>query len=194
MLRDVPLFPLKTVLFPEGILPLRVFEQRYLAMSKVCLRDGLPFGVCAITEGEEVGDPAQCATIGTLARVLSWDMPELGILHLRTEGGSRFRVERSAIQGDGLQRADVALLEDRAGEAVCVEHAPLVNLLAHLIERVGAERFGSERRFEDAAWVSWRLAEILPLPLSVRQALLEVSEPRARLEALHRFVRRQGLE
>src|SRR6266480_2485946 len=89
----LPLFPLKTVLFPGGLLPLKVFEQRYIDMTKACLKDNEPFGVCLLTRGAEVarrdhaggGEPVDCAAIGTQARIVSWDMPQLGILHLKTE-------------------------------------------------------------------------------------------------------------
>src|SRR2546430_17363112 len=90
----LPLFPLKTVLFPGGVLPLKIFEQRYITMTKACLKDNKPFGVCLLKQGEEVAGTAtaglEFAPIGTLARITSWDMPQLGILHLRTEGATRF--------------------------------------------------------------------------------------------------------
>src|ERR1700687_3637053 len=92
----LPLFPLKTVLFPGGLLPLKVFEQRYITMTKACLKDDKPFGVCLLTRGDEVapgpGPATEFAPIGTLARIVDWDMPQLGILRLRTEGATRFQV------------------------------------------------------------------------------------------------------
>src|SRR5271169_4912272 len=104
----LPLFPLKTVLFPGGVLPLKVFEQRYITMIKACLKDDKPFGVCLLTLGEEVPNPERAAAelefapIGTLARITSWDMPQLGIMHLRTEGETRFHVQAHRIADDGL--------------------------------------------------------------------------------------------
>ena len=71
-LTDTPLFPLGTVLFPGGLLPLRIFEQRYLEMAKVCLREGTPFGVCLIREGSEVGAPATHEELGCLAQGHRW--------------------------------------------------------------------------------------------------------------------------
>src|SRR6185503_19497144 len=79
LVNDIPLFPLNTVLFPGGRLPLRIFEQRYMDMAKACLRERTPFGVCLIREGREVGTPAIPADIGTLARIAAWDMPQLGL-------------------------------------------------------------------------------------------------------------------
>src|SRR6266487_4277523 len=104
----LPLFPLKTVLFPGGVLPLKVFEQRYVTMTKACLKDDRSFGVCLLTQGDEVAGPAAAsstvafAPIGTRARIASWDMPQLGILHLRTEGLGRFQVQSHALARDGL--------------------------------------------------------------------------------------------
>ena len=91
-MRDIHIFPLNTVLFPEGVLPLKIFEQRYLEMTKLCLRDNVPFGVCLIREGTEVGRPAVPQSVGCLASITQWDMPQLGLFHLVTRGGERFRV------------------------------------------------------------------------------------------------------
>jgi Lon protease-like protein len=107
----LPLFPLRTVLFPGGVLPLKVFEPRYVEMTKQCLKDEQPFGVVLITEGDEVAHkdalPPTFATIGTLARITDFDMPQLGILHLSTVGLSRFRVERHAVDPSGLITAQI---------------------------------------------------------------------------------------
>src|SRR5438876_12064230 len=107
MTSRLPLFPLKTVLFPGGRLPLRIFEQRYIAMAKACLSSDEPFGVCCITRGSEVVDAAtaslpEFAAIGTLATLRDWDMPQLGILHVTAVGGSRFQVRSHGAQSDGL--------------------------------------------------------------------------------------------
>src|SRR3982751_1299682 len=115
-LSRLPLFPLHTVLYPGGRLPLRIFEQRYIEMTKACLRDGSPFGVCRIVRGDEVlptggtaGDAApQFAPMGTLARIETWDMPEPGILHVGATGGSRFEVRSHTGQRGGLLVGEVA--------------------------------------------------------------------------------------
>src|SRR5256885_9181343 len=105
----LPLFPLKTVLFPGGVLPLKVFEQRYITMTKACLKDDSPFGVCLLTQGDEVVVNAAAAKtglafapIGTLGRITAWDMPQLGILHLRTEGAPRFQVQMHTMPQDSM--------------------------------------------------------------------------------------------
>jgi len=189
----IPIFPLKTVLFPGGRLPLRVFEARYMDMVKRCLKDDSPFGICSITEGDEVGRPAAYADVGTLARIASWDMAELGILDIVTEGGARFVVGARETNPDGLALAEVTLLaEEKAADADAPPEA-LVALLTRIIDKVGAERFLPERRFGDANWVSYRLAEVLPLRLDIKQKILEVNDSRVRLSAIAEFMKHQGL-
>src|SRR5215510_2335901 len=95
--REIFLFPLGTVLYPEGMLPLKVFEQRYIEMTKTCLRDESPFGVCLIREGAEVGTAALPETVGSLATIVQWDMPQLGLFHLLARGGRRFRARRTRV-------------------------------------------------------------------------------------------------
>jgi len=189
----IPIFALKTVLFPGARLPIRVFEPRYMEMVKVCLRDEQPFGICSITAGEEAGKPAAYAPVGTIARIDSWDMPQLGILNLVTVGGSRYNVLEREVSPTGLGLAEVTLLlEEDAGSAA--EPPPvLVELLERLIERVGAEHFSPERHFDDPNWVSYRLAEILPIKLSVKQKLLEVNDSEVRLRVIMEYLKLQGI-
>ena len=96
------IFPLGTVLFPGGTLPLKIFEQRYIEMTKACLRDNRPFGVCLIREGQEVGAPAVPETIGCLATIERWDMPQLGLFQLVARGGERFRLLETRVASNGL--------------------------------------------------------------------------------------------
>jgi Lon protease-like protein len=194
----LPLFPLKTVLFPGGVLPLKVFEQRYIAMTKACLKDDAPFGVCLLTQGEEVPGPdrmagVEFAPIGTLARITSWDMPQLGILHLRTDGGSRFRVQAHTVADDGLVVGQVIALAPEPTVALPDTFKRLADLLELLITRVGKENFPSELVLDDASWVGYRLAEILPLPLPIKQSMLEINDSEVRLKVLAQFLKQQGL-
>lgn len=193
----IPLFPLHTVLFPGGRLPLRVFEQRYVDMAKACLRDDAPFGVCLIREGSEVaqdGEPGPSfAQLGTLARIASWDMPQLGILHIATRGGERFRVRSFAREASGLFVADVALLPAEPKVALGAAHAPLARLLELAAARVGRGNFPEERDFGDATFVGYRLAELLPLPLPIKQSMLEINDAGVRLSVLQKFLLEQGV-
>lgn len=195
----LPLFPLKTVLFPGGVLPLKVFEQRYVTMTKTCLKDDAPFGVCLLTRGDEVSrSPPSAgaigfAAVGTRARITSWDMPQLGILHLRTRGLDRFQVRSHAAGGDGLVVGQVTAIAPEPALALPASFQPLAKLLEALIERVGKESFPDDAAFADASWVGYRLAEILPLPLSIKQSMLEINDAEVRLTTLAQFLKKQGL-
>lgn len=196
-LASLPLFPLRTVLFPGGLLPLKVFENRYVEMTKACLRDGRPFGVCLITRGDEVargdGGIPEFAKIGTFARIADFDMPQLGILHIRTEGLARFEVRQHAVDATGLVIGQVTPLADEPRQPLPAHHARLASVLEQIAARVPAEFFPAPAHYDDASWVGYRLAEVLPLPLSIRQRMLEVSDASVRLAALRQFMERQGL-
>jgi Lon protease-like protein len=185
---EVPLFPLHTVLFPGGRLPLRIFEQRYMEMAKTCLKNNSPFGVCLIHQGKEVGEPAVPVGVGCLARIAEWDMPQLGVLQVTARGESRFRILDQRVQADGLVRASIELLPEGEDVPLPEAAARYAKLLERVIEQHPAllER---PHRLDSSAWVSARLAELLPLPLEAKQALLETENGRARLEKLDAFVR-----
>jgi len=185
---ELPIFPLGTVLYPEGLLPLRIFEQRYLDMTKVCIRDDAPFGVCLIREGIEVGTAAVPHSIGCTARIAEWDMPHLGLFHLVTHGESVFRILEQWTSKSGLVQAQVELEDQRPSLPFPPEHEILAELLAKIMAKVGAERFPSPARMDEAAWVSYRLAEVLPLETDARQRLLEARDPLATLGELKVFL------
>ena len=187
-MNDIPLFPLNTVLFPGGRLPLRIFEQRYMNMAKGCLRDSSLFGVCLIREGREVGTPAVPAEIGTLARIGAWDMPQLGMLHVTAHGERRFRIVERRVESDGLALASIQMLEDEVDSPVPEACSGCVRLLERVIEQQSG-LFDQPHRLDSASWVSSRLAEILPLPLPAKQELLELSDARARIERLNALLR-----
>jgi Lon protease-like protein len=185
---EVALFPLNTVLFPGGRLPLRIFEQRYMDMAKACLRDGARFGVCLIREGNEVGAPAVPAGTGTLARISAWDMPQLGVLHVIAVGEQRFRILERRVQGDGLTRASIQMIEEDAESTIPETCAGCVQLLERVIEQQ-AGLFEPPHRLDSASWVSARLTEILPLPLPAKQELLELTDARERIDRLNGLLR-----
>ncbi|HVB48420.1 MAG TPA: LON peptidase substrate-binding domain-containing protein [Burkholderiales bacterium] len=190
---DIALFPLHAVLFPGGVLPLRVFEPRYMEMAKACLRDDTAFGVCLIHEGAEVGAPALPAQVGCLARITQWDMPQLGVLQLTTRGERRFRIRERRVQGDGLARALVELLPEDGDAEPPQRFARCTRLLKRVIEEHVAHHIEPPFRFDSSAWISARLSEILPLPLQAKQKLLELDSGLERLEILHTLLARNGL-
>lgn len=188
---EIPLFPLNAVLFPGGRLRLKVFEARYLDMTAECLRGGKPFGICLIRKGQEVGAPAEPAEVGTMAHIVAADMREAGIFELEVEGGQRFVVEGTRVQGDRLLLGRVSLKPDEPPEPLTETFAACLRLLRLVAEEYPEARLSPVR--DEMPWVGFRLAEILPLKLSARQALLEMNDSRMRLHLLLEFMRRQGL-
>jgi Lon protease-like protein len=181
---DIALFPLQTVLFPGGLLPLRLFEQRYLEMAKGCLREDRPFGVCRIREGQEVGDPATPETVGCLARIAHWDMAQLGVLNIVARGERRFRILERQVERDGLVRAAVELLDEEQDAAVPADLQGCVQFLRAIVEQADSLPIERPARYGSCVWVSARLAERLPLPLPLKQALLETDDGAQRLARL----------
>ena len=189
--KEIFLFPLGTVLFPDGVLPLKVFEQRYIELTKTCLRDDSPFGVCLIREGREVGAAAVPESVGCLAHIAQWDMPQFGLFHLVARGGQRFRLRETRVGANQLISAEVDLLPaDPAGgdvDPVCGE------VLKAIIDKVGVGHFPTPVRLDDAAWVAYRLAEVLPLEPGEKQALLELTDSATRFQRLREVLERIGL-
>ncbi|HYJ17551.1 MAG TPA: LON peptidase substrate-binding domain-containing protein [Burkholderiales bacterium] len=187
---QLPIFPLNTVLYPGGLLPLKIFEQRYLEMTKACLRDAAPFGVCRIREGLEVGSPAVPEPVGCTAIIAEWEMPHLGVFHLKGRGQQAFRILEKTTQRDGLIRAEVELLEDAPGNLPPDALQLCRQVLEQIVNRVGSDYFFAPLDFDNPRWVSYRLAEVLPLGMEDRQALLEARDDSDRLSRLRAFLRR----
>ena len=185
------IFPLNTVLFPGGTLPLTIFEQRYIEMTKVCIGEERPFGVCLIKEGREVGTPAVPQDVGCLARIMHWDMPQLGVFHLQVEGLQRFRIISSEVEKSGIISATIECLANDS--EVAPEETLCSDVLKAIIEKIGAEHFPSPHRFDDAAWIGYRLSEVLPISLEIKQQLLRMTDPQARLSQLGEILSKQGL-
>ena len=182
---EIPLFPLNAVLFPGSTLGLRIFEARYLDMVRECARAGRGFGVCLIMQGQEAGEPALPAAVGTLASIVDFDTLPDGLLGISVTGGARFRVQKSRIRGNGLVIGEVREWPDEPVVPVPIEFSLLPAILKRLAEQAGLSwRNGPRERYDDATWVGFRLAELLPLGDAERQHLLEVTDPMDRLTAL----------
>jgi Lon protease-like protein len=190
---EIALFPLNTVLFPGGLLPLRIFEARYMQMISACLRENAAFGVCLIREGKEVGAPALPHPVGCLARIAQWDMQQLGVLNIVVRGERRFRILERRVQGDGLARSSIELLAQEDEASVAQDSAVCARMLKTIIEEHANVLVEAPPRFESSSWVSARLTELLPLPLALKQRLLETDASRERLALLHDFLREQKL-
>ena len=189
----IPIFPLHAVLYPGSLLPLRIFEVRYMDMAKACLRDSSPFGICRIREGQEVGAPAVPEAIGCFARIADCDAEELGILKVTAEGFGRFRLLDSEVNKQGLIIGDVETIPEDEPAPDAEGLAASAEFLRKAITAIGTGRFREPLRFDDASWVAFRLAEILPLRMDVKQKLLELTDARLRLAILHKFLEQQKL-
>jgi uncharacterized protein len=189
-IQRLPVFALNTVLFPGGSLALKVFEPRYVEMTKACLRDGTPFGVCLIREGNEVGDPALTAAMGCTARITTWDLPHPNLFHIAALGEQRFRILASEVDALGLMLCEAELLPPEQSPAE--PDALCRTVLSAVIEKLGAKQFPTPIALDDAAWVSYRLAEVLPVAMSVRQQLLETPQAEDRLAVLREMLIQAG--
>jgi hypothetical protein len=187
---EIPLFPLNTVLFPGGPLPLRIFEPRYVDMVRHCMREGSAFGVVLIRAGGEVGEVARTAEVGTTARIVDFSQLPDGLLGISCLGERRFRILRRWRQADGLNQAAVEWLPDAAPEPLGAELGFLSDLLRRVLPELGEIYANVPKRFDDAGWVGARLTEILPLSLPDKQALLEIDDPGVRLAQLAPLIRR----
>jgi uncharacterized protein len=181
--KSIPLFPLNIVLFPDGPLPLRIFETRYVDMVRGCMRADEAFGVVLIREGHEVG-PDETYDVGTMAKVTDFHQLSDGLLGLSCVGLQRFRIVKRSVQADGLNLGEVEWLDIEPKLPVPPRHARLADLLATVLPQLGEVYTGIDMHLDDAAWVGHRLAEILPLPLPAKQNCLELDDPVQRLDVL----------
>lgn len=195
---DLPLFPLRTVLFPDGLLSLKVFEARYLDLVGTCLREGSPFGVVALRHGAEVrgAGAVRFEALGTMAELIDVDSAQAGILHVRCRGTRRFDVQGSHQRDDGLWVARAAWVPDDDAvvprEALHGSVRGLASAIATL-KAQGAEPFLAPYRFDDAGWVANRWCELLPISLAAKQKLMELRDADVRLQLVDEFLRSKGV-
>jgi Lon protease-like protein len=204
----LPLFPLGSVLFPAGILPLRIFEVRYLDLIGKCHKHGAPFGVVSLTQGDEVRKAGAAeerfASVGTLAVIRSFDAPQTGLLQIECVGTQRFRTRRTELQKFGLWTADVEAVPDDLAHAIPddLEHTAVA--LRRLVDALDERRrlqgteglrlpIGEPFRFDDCGWVANRWCEFLPVPMELKQRLMELDSPLMRLELVSDLLARTGI-
>lgn len=204
----LPLFPLNTVLFPDGVLPLRVFETRYVDMVRACMKQDTAFGVVAIRSGAEVGAAAEPYAVGTQAHIVAWDMPELGVLLLQTRGGQRFRILETRLRRNQLLEARIEALASppSASDAAASDSALAVCsrvlrvVMDELLTRAKAETgskfinpFPEPHRLDHAGWVANRWCEMLPIELAQKQALLELEDDGERILRIEEYLQQNGV-
>ena len=193
------LFPLKTVLFPGGMLPLRVFETRYIDMVRDCMKRDAPFGVVLIKSGQEVGMAAEPELVGCLATIQEVDMPTLGMMLLRTMGSERFRILETRVLSDQRLEARVKLLPADKPASISDAHLACARALKIVIDDIQAKGkaehgggfespFAHPLRLDSVGWVANRWCEILPIPLKARQKLLELDDAQSRLSIVHQYL------
>lgn len=176
----VPLFPLRTVLYPGGPLPLRIFEARYLDMISRCLKTESPFGVVLIRDGSETG-PAKTYDVGTLAKITDWYQGSDGLLGVTALGESRFRLRSSSRQDDGLMIGDIDVIDSETPVALPEDYQGMAQILAGVLGNLGRLYEPLDKNYTDAGWVSFRFAEILPIAPEEKQSCLEIDDPIERL-------------
>lgn len=202
-LQSLPLFPLNTVLFPGGLLPLRIFEVRYLDMIGRCQRAGAPFGVVCLTQGNEVRQPGSTeafCSVGTLATITDFEKPQPGLMIIRASGTQRFRITSRDQLKHGLWIADVQRLPPDQSVTVPTDLQPTADALRKLIDSL-QQRGGPEGqlplqgpwRLDDCGWVANRWCELLPLPAEMKQRLMELDNPLVRLELVSDVLARTGI-
>jgi uncharacterized protein len=186
-METIPLFPLNLVLFPGGHLPLRIFEPRYTDLVSECLRTDTGFGVCLIKDGSEVGGDAQCHEVGSYARIVDWSRLEDGLLGITAEAGRRFRVEHFSQRPNKLLLGDIVWLDEDDCE-IGEKYQTLQLLLTRILEHYEITYEDQAQRVEDAAWLGYRLAELLPLEAHIKQAFLEMDDSLQRLTELQQVL------
>lgn len=195
----IPLFPLNAVLFPNGILPLKVFETRYIDMVKECMKQETPFGVVLIKSGQEVGAPAEPEDVGCMAHIVQWDMEGLGILMLRTQGGERFRILATRVSADNRLEGRIEMFSEDDTSSITDVHMSCAKALKLVTDDINAKGraehghafespFALPLQFDNAGWVANRWCEILPIPLKARQKLLELDSAQSRLAIVHQYL------
>jgi hypothetical protein len=204
VLADIPLFPLHTVLFPDGLLPLKIFEARYLDMARDCLREKTPFGVCMLKSGGEVAQPDEPSvpeSIGCLAEIEECDVETFGMLLIRARGTRRFRLLSHRVEPSGLLVGMADPLPDDVpleGNEQLAKFGACAEVLERIIETI-RERdpdslpFAEPFRLEDPSWVSNRLSEVLPIALRARQKLMELPDAGGRIDVVHHYMQQHQL-
>jgi Lon protease-like protein len=200
----IPLFPLNTVLFPRGVLPLRVFETRYVDMVRERMKSGVPFGVVAIRAGNEVGTAAEPYDVGTLAHIVACDVEDLGVLLLHTQGGERFHILEKRTQRNQLIEARIAPLPaddpSHTGESLALCAKVLQAVIDELNRRADEmpetdfiNPFSEPHALDSPTWVANRWSEMLPIALEDKQELLELTDAGLRLQRVERYLQEHGV-
>ena len=183
-MQNIPLFPLHTVLYPDGQLPLRIFEPRYVDMVSECMKTNSGFGVCLIKQGTETGPAATCFSIGTYAEIIDFSRQTDGLLTITIQGKKRLRVLQTAVRSNNLLRGDIDWITSNEAEEDMEEYRLLEELYQHIVENYDTLYAYEECESISSALLSYRLAELLPFDNNIKQEILETDKVKARLELI----------
>ena len=186
---QIPLFPLNVVLFPEGELKLRIFEPRYIDMVSDCLRNDTGFGVCLIQEDKDMGKSADFFSMGTYAKIIDWSQMEDGLLGIVIKGKKRFRVNSHKSSNNNLRVGEIDWLSDD-DNPMPASYQNFSDLLKEIVVRYELPIGNMPDRFDEANWVSERLAELLPFDLSIKQEILEMNSASNRFEYMETLLKK----
>lgn len=189
MQRHIPLFPLNSVLFPGGVLPLRIFEPRYLDMISTCMRNEEPFGVALIMEGDEVGEAASTYDMGTLVTIDYFHTRSDGLLGITVRGFDRFHITEREVQPNQLTLARIETVGREPAQPLPARFQNLADMLQGIIHQLGQPYVKLTPAYDDASWVGARLTELLPIGLPQKQYFLQMEDPIQRLERLDEILR-----
>ncbi len=189
---QIPLFPLHSVLFPGGALPLRVFESRYLDMISQCMRNDSHFGICLIKNGTETGPAPEVYDMGTMVSISYFQQLKDGCLGITARGERRFRILSSEVQPNQLIMAEVEVIPRLEQLPMPQQFSGLVDMLTTIFDELGHPFTTLPKRYESATWVSARLAELLPIGLREKQLMLEMNDPIQRLTRLEEILKERN--
>lgn len=191
--QTIPLFPLNAVLFPGGVLPLRIFEPRYLEMISQCLKTECGIGVILIQEGVEVGLAARTHEVGTLSHISYWHKRKDGLLGVTLSGEKRFRILSAEVQPNQLIYAKVEFLDPAGRQDLPENQQPLAMLLQQIISQLEPPYTTMKTYYDDLEWVSARLVELLPMDLADKQLLLQINDIDERVLLLKKMLARSDM-
>ncbi len=200
---SIPIFPLGATLFPAGMMALKIFEVRYLDMTKKCLRDNTPFGIITLDQGAEVqvaGKQIDFFDVGTLATIIHFEAVQPSLFMIRCQGGQRFKILQKELQANGLWRAEVELIAPDEVVVIPPDLLPTADALTKIIRTLEDQGIAPDQRpiiqpyqLQDCAWVANRCAELLDLPSQQKQHLLTMENPRLRLDLVQELLEEMGV-
>ena len=180
----LPLFPLNSIIFPGGVLPLRIFEPRYLDMVKDCVREESEFVICLIKDGIETSSSAKHQAIGTACRIIDWETLPDGLLGITAQGMSRVEISGSDVQPNQLLVGDISYISENEDQSLPSKYGEWAHLISVIIGELGKPFSDQQQQLDSAQWVGARLTEYLPFELEQKQRILEMDHPIIRLEHL----------